>query len=178
MSQSDALQTWSVVDPSNVHRTNQYLTGSPRWTDVTVSGDLLWAMGSDTAVFSLADPAVPALLSRSPIPRFFCSETGFGSYLYRSLGYSSFDLFVFDYSIPTAPVAVDTLYGVSGELQSGAGELQVGSDMHLRRFDLSDPAAPVEDAGHTMERILDLAGDAGRGSPLSRRRPGLTGGIR
>ena len=36
VSNTDDLETWSITDPYNVYRTNQYIEGNPRWTRLTV----------------------------------------------------------------------------------------------------------------------------------------------
>lgn len=162
------LQTWSVADPYQAVMTDEYATGDPRWTRLTVENGLLWAHGEDLTAFSLADPADPVPLSTVDEDYLLYPETAaVGSYLYRTLSSDTNDLVVYDYTVPTAPVAVDTLDGVfettqTRNLHAVADGLLIANGTYLQRFDLADPASPAADVEYMNRATLDLAAEGGR----------------
>jgi hypothetical protein len=164
-SSNDKLQTWSVADPYNPVQTGHYDTGNPRWTRLTVSGDLLWAHGLDLTAFSLTNPGVPTPVSQvADNLLLFPVATSFGSMLYRSLSADPTDLVVYDYSDPSSPAVVNTLDGImtsslGAKLHAEAGELLVANWNTLTRYDLTDPSAPMLGTSTALEDVLDLAGD-------------------
>jgi hypothetical protein len=124
-----------------------------------LDGELLYRMGDELAVYSLADPLNPALLGSIAVP-----DAAFGLAAANGVAYvpTFFGVRIVDMRNPAAP-ALGPLIGSAngGWVKTSDGRLAALSAESLDVYSLADPLSPALVASRAVEQfsgLLDMAG--------------------
>ncbi|MHB8925646.1 MAG: cell wall-binding repeat-containing protein [Coriobacteriia bacterium] len=134
--------------PFNLEATSVFAEGTGAAAVAVVGGYAYVADAGGLSVYDASAPTTPTLVGALPMGYPAIDVVVSGSYAYVLT--SGFVVVTVDITAPALPVAVSTtsLAEVAYRMGFGGGRLYVAADSGLRIFDMSAPAAPVEQVGY------------------------------